>query len=47
MITLTREKIFATEMLTNKELDIVSGGNIFETRALARAVGITVPLANG
>lgn len=44
---MTREKIFATEMLSNRELDTIFGGNIFETRALARAVGVTVPLANG
>lgn len=44
---MTNEKIFANEMLTDAELDTVSGGDIFETRALARAVKVTVPLANG
>ena len=41
------EKIFANEMLTDIELDTVSGGNIFESRALMRAVGIKVPRTTG
>lgn len=40
---MTNEKIFANEMLTDIELDTVSGGNIFESRALMRAVRIKVP----
>ena len=44
---MTNEKIFANETLTDAELDNISGGNIFESRALMRAVGIKVPRTTG
>ena len=44
---MTREKIFANEILNDAELGNVSGGNIFESRALMRAVGIKVPRTTG